>query len=155
MTKLGFYPSSIVSGGGSANVGTVLLDFGAFPGAVSASVAITGQAGILASSLVEAWVLPLDTADHSADEHMMETLGVFAATIVAGVGFTVYGFNTNQRMQDQSNIARDLGFASVRDRSGPGPGRAQAGQLLNDMIVDKRNQGTFLYGLWSVGWRWT
>lgn len=76
--------------------GTATLDFGAFPGASDASVAVTGQAAIVAGSLVEAWLRPVATADHSADEHMVETLKVVAGNISAGVGFTIYGFNTGQ-----------------------------------------------------------
>lgn len=73
--------------------GTTTLDFGAFPGASDASVAVTGQASILSGSLVEAWLLPAATADHSADEHRVETLDVVAGLIVAGTGFTIYGMN--------------------------------------------------------------
>jgi len=71
--------------------GTVLLDFGAFPGLTDATVDVTGQAGIGAGSLVEAWIWPAATADHTADEHWLEELQVFAGNVVAGVGFTVYG----------------------------------------------------------------
>jgi hypothetical protein len=71
--------------------GTATLTFGAFPGASDASVAVTGQAGILSGSLVEAWVLPAATADHTADEHIVEELSVLAGNVVAGTGFTVYG----------------------------------------------------------------
>lgn len=76
---------------GAQNIAT--LDFGTFPGKSDASVVITGQASILAGSLVEAWLLPAATADHSADEHLIETLDVFAGNIVAGTGFTIYGIN--------------------------------------------------------------
>ena len=76
--------------------GTTTIDFGAFPGTSDTSVAVTGQAGIVAGSLVEAWIRPVATADHSADEHMVETLKVFAGNIVAATGFTIYGFNTSQ-----------------------------------------------------------
>jgi hypothetical protein len=76
--------------------GTATLDFGAFPGASDAAAAVTGQAGILAGSKVEAWLLPAATADHSADEHLVETLKVFAGAIVAGTGFTVAGVNDCQ-----------------------------------------------------------
>jgi hypothetical protein len=76
--------------------GTATLDFGAFPGTSDTSVAITGQALIVAGSLVEAWIRPVATADHSADEHMMETLKVIAGNIVAGTGFTIFALNTNQ-----------------------------------------------------------
>ncbi len=61
--------------------GTAALDFGAFPGKSDASVAVTGQAGIVSGSLVEAWIRPEATADHTADEHMLETLKVFAGNI--------------------------------------------------------------------------
>jgi len=79
-----------------ATQGTAVLDFGAFPGAADASVVVTGQAGITAGSLVEAWVsLASATTDHSIDEHLLETIKVSAGNIVAGVGFTIYGVNTN------------------------------------------------------------
>jgi hypothetical protein len=75
--------------------GTTTIDFGAFPGKSDASVAVTGQAGIVAGSLVEAWIRPVATADHTDTEHMVETIKVFAADIVAGTGFTIYAFNTS------------------------------------------------------------
>lgn len=71
--------------------GTALLDFGAAPGVSDTTFAVVGQAGILSGSLVEAWVLPAATADHTADEHWAEELMVFAGNITAGVGFTIYG----------------------------------------------------------------
>jgi hypothetical protein len=76
--------------------GTATLDFGAFPGGSDASVAVTGQASIATNSEVEAWVQPTAaTADHSVDEHYLETLKVVAdaSSIVAGTGFTIRGFN--------------------------------------------------------------
>ena len=65
------------------------MDFGAFPGASHTSIAVTGQAAILATSIVQAWIRPVATADHTADEHMVETIRVEAGDLVAGVGFTV------------------------------------------------------------------
>lgn len=70
--------------------GTTTVDFGTFPGATDTSVAITGQAGILSGSLVGVWMLPVATADHSADEHRVEPISLVADTIVAGTGFTIY-----------------------------------------------------------------
>jgi hypothetical protein len=75
--------------------GIALLDFGAFPGGSDASVVVTGQSGIQAASTVKAWLQPAVTSDHSADEHIVETLEVFAGNIVAGTGFTIYGVNTS------------------------------------------------------------
>lgn len=76
--------------------GTAVLDFGSFPGKSDTSVAVIGQTGIVAGSLVEAWMRPVASADHSADEHLVETLKVVAGNIVAGTGFTIYGLNASQ-----------------------------------------------------------
>lgn len=58
---------------------SVSLNFGAYPGAHSATVDVTGQTGFTAASLAEAWIVPVATADHSADEHRLEELDVKAA----------------------------------------------------------------------------
>lgn len=76
--------------------GTTVLDFGAFPGKSDASVDVLGQGGILSVSAVEAWIRPVATGDHTADEHRLETLAVMAGNIVSGQGFTIYGRNTSQ-----------------------------------------------------------
>lgn len=70
--------------------GTATLDFGTFPGATDASVAVAAPT-IAAGSLVEAWIFPAVTADHSADEHWVDPPEVFAGNVQAGVGFTIYG----------------------------------------------------------------
>ena len=44
--------------------GTATLDFGAHPGAKEASVAVTGQAAISATSKVEAYVMADDVCVH-------------------------------------------------------------------------------------------
>lgn len=76
--------------------GSASLNFGAFPGSSHTTVAVTGQAAILAASLVEAWLLPAATVDHSTDEHVVESLRVMASDIVAGTGFTIHGVNSGQ-----------------------------------------------------------
>lgn len=76
--------------------GLTVLDFGAFPGTSDCSVAVAGQSEISTGSLVEAWIRPAATGDHSADEHLVETLKVMAGNIIAGVGFTIYGINSSQ-----------------------------------------------------------
>lgn len=73
--------------------GTTSINFGAFPGVSDTSVAVTGQAAILSGSLVEAFIFPAATADHSIDEHLVNPPRVVATTIVAGTGFTIYGFS--------------------------------------------------------------
>ena len=76
--------------------GTALLDFGVFPGASDASVFVSGQVGIVTTSLVEAWVRLEATSDHPIDEHRVETLALTAGGIVAGDGFWIYGRNTSE-----------------------------------------------------------
>lgn len=129
--------------GGSGNFGTALLDFGAFPGASDASVAVTGQAGIGASSKVNAWLFPADTADHTADEHILETLKVFAGNIVPGTGFTIYGVNSSQL-----NEALEPG-GGVRTT-----GLAIVGAAAEDGAPRIGGRGTLIYGKWNVAWQW-
>jgi len=129
--------------------GTADLDFGAFPGKSDASIVVTGQAGIAAGSLVEAWIRPVDTADHLADEHMVETLKVFAASIVAGTGFTIYGFNTSEIHEPL------MPPAAVRGRETAGqPTTDQGSQVSTDPLGGVGGTGTRLYGVWKVAWVW-
>lgn len=76
--------------------GSALLDFGAHavPGLADASVDVS-SATITSTALVEAWIFPSSSADHTPDEHMVEELKVFAGNISSGVGFTIYGFDTS------------------------------------------------------------
>lgn len=71
--------------------GTAVLDFGASP-AESASVAVTGQAAILAGSHVEAFFMRETTGDNGVDEHeeAAALCPLVCGAIVAGTGFTIY-----------------------------------------------------------------
>jgi len=57
--------------------GQVEIDFGAHPGAIEKEVDVA-TGGVVATSLVEAWLHPDTTTDHSVDEHVavMDTLVV-------------------------------------------------------------------------------
>jgi hypothetical protein len=89
-----------------AGTGTVSLNFGAFPGKTDATVAVTGQAGIGAGSLVEAWIFPAATTEHTADEHWVENIQVTAGNVVAGTGFTIYGRTLDiSRLYGNFNVA--------------------------------------------------
>lgn len=66
------------------------LDFGAFPGASNASISVAAPE-VKADTIVEAWLYPKATDDHSADEHLAEPIRVHASTCTAGVGFTITG----------------------------------------------------------------
>lgn len=109
-----------------ATQGSATLDFGAFPGSPTASLAITGQTGIGGSALVECWVMPVATADHSADEHIIDPPEVEAGTVIAGTGFTIYGsaFTSGQ-------------MAWVLGQSAP------------------QGAVVMIYGTWNIAWVWS
>lgn len=67
---------------------TAIVDFGSFPGSTHATVVVTGETNIVSGSKVEVWIDNLASADHTADEHLLENLRVGHSTIVAGTGFT-------------------------------------------------------------------
>lgn len=124
--------------------GTTTIDFGAFPGASDASVAVTGQASILGTSLAEAWIFPVATADHTADEHMVESFKVFATDIVAGVGFTIRAFNTSQLNENLEATAPQGKFFAVK----------AATSAFGVVVPNVGGIGTRIYGQWTVAWVW-
>lgn len=73
------------------------VDFGASPGAATASVAVTGQASIAAAGLVdiETWI---DSQESTSDskteatvrEHDAHGLRFLPGSVLAGTGFTIY-----------------------------------------------------------------
>lgn len=93
------------SGGGGPITGTATVNFGAFPGTSDASIAVTGQTGIVAGSIVNAHKRLVATADHSADEHWVEEWDVEAGNIQTGVGFTIFAKTRNKRLYGQWNLA--------------------------------------------------
>lgn len=73
--------------------GTATVDFGAHPGANEASVAVTGQTSISATSKVEAFVMGDDTSsNHTASDHRYfgSLANLTCGTPTAGTGFTIY-----------------------------------------------------------------
>ncbi len=90
---------------GAGTVGTAILDFGAFPGTDTATVLVTGQAAIVAGSVVDAWIRPTENTDHTVDEQRLEELDIDADTIVAGTGFTIFGRARGTPVFGQFNVA--------------------------------------------------
>jgi hypothetical protein len=73
--------------------GTATLDFGAHPGSNEASVAVTGQTGISATSKAEAFVMADDTtSNHTASDHryFAALAGLTCSTPEAATGFTIH-----------------------------------------------------------------
>lgn len=87
-----------------AQAGSAVVNFGAFPGSPDAQVAIIGQTGITAGSIVQAFIMPVTTVDHSIEEQMLEPLKVYAANIVPGTGFTIYAFADRDRLYGRFNV---------------------------------------------------
>ena len=104
--------------------GMVLLDFGPFPGTTD-TIALILDPNIQANSLVEAWIFPMSTADHSFEEHVVDPPEVVAGGVGAGFGFTIYG------------TAKSSIF-SLSDPAG----------------VRRVDQTARVYGTWNVAWRW-
>jgi hypothetical protein len=116
--------------------GTATLNFGGFPGSTDTSVLVTGQTGIVAGSLVEAWLVPVATGDHSADEHIADGPRVLAGNIVPGTGFTIYG----------------VGWPNVVQPVPDGIYRASRG--VRENYEEKGRTTPMPYGQWSVAWVW-
>jgi hypothetical protein len=106
--------------------GSAILNFGAFPGSVETTVDVTGQAGLTSASKVEAWVLPVATADHTVDEHRIERIRVIAQYKVDGE-LTIYGYD------NATPAWREVNYITGRN------GGAQSQRV---------------YGQFTVGWAW-
>ena len=125
---------------------TATLDFGAFPGASDASVFVSAPT-IGAGSLVEAWIFPAATTDHTADEHLVETIKVIAGGVQAGVGFTIYGVNTG-------TLTEPVAPQSPGRNTGTGQAFGAGIQDRGVAVNATGGLGTRVYGKWSVGWVW-
>lgn len=108
--------------------GSVEIDFGAWPGAVEDETDVSAT-GVIVTSLVEAWLVPLATADHTVDEHiaMIDSLRVQAR----------YLSNDNIRIRVQPVYPEQMVYIN------PEP-ILEAGQA----------QKVLTYGKWNVGWVW-
>lgn len=115
--------------------GNTTIDFGAFPGSSHTTATVTGQAGIVAGSSVEAWIRAEASADHTADEHVVETIAVIASSITAGTGFVIHAYNTNLLFERVAPLTAGRGQLEDGGYSGGGI-------------------GTRLYGVWNVSWVW-
>jgi hypothetical protein len=72
-------------------LGTSSIDFGSGKERQTASVAVTGQVAISATSVVSVVLGPGPTGEHSVDEHAMAStaMGLTVRNIIPGTGFTI------------------------------------------------------------------
>jgi hypothetical protein len=127
-----------------AGKGATEIDFGAFPGKSDASILVP-ETGVSShpTSIAEAWLVPVATADHTDDEHLVESIAVRAGPCVAGVGFTVYGWNTSQL--NEPLVPGGAGRAAS----------ATFGAQASDGMPRIGGMGTRIYGKWTVAWAWS
>lgn len=89
----------------TANVGTAVVDFGSPPADTIASVTVTGQGSILATSRILVEKRIEATTDHTQDETMIENWEPEVGNIVPGTGFTIYGKCTAGRTYGKFNVS--------------------------------------------------
>jgi hypothetical protein len=85
----------------ASGVGSTTIDFGAWPGSNEASVAVTGQTGISASTPVEAWLMAEAAGTHTLQD------ATYAARFISltvgapsGTSFTIYA-RSEHKMQGE------------------------------------------------------
>ena len=86
--------------------GTTTLDFGA--GATDKYLDITGQAGILAGSVVSADLLVADSTNNKAEDHALVNAKVRAGAITAGVGLRVRSFSFDAGFQPMAVLGESF-----------------------------------------------
>lgn len=111
--------------------GLAEVDFGAFPGAVEKEMDVA-TAGVVVTSLVEAWLVPDETTDHTVDEHiaMIDSLRVQGRYLSDG----------NIRLRVQPVYPQHDERKNPINKNGPGAYIGAQRQLA--------------HGKWSVGWVW-
>ena len=107
-THNGITDGSEASGSAVAAIGSMLEEAGVIGVYNVQCIGPDGQIkweDITAGSLVDAWLLPATTADHSSDEHLVDPIRVTVGNIVAGSGFTIYGYPADIQTFGQKTLA--------------------------------------------------
>ena len=109
---------------------------------------VTGQASILTSNLAEAWLVPVATAEHSEDEHMIAVglMDVIAGPIVAATGFPIVA-----TVRDIPQALRSSGQGNI---SAANATSAQNTRFLGNNAPSVGGEATRLYGRYTMGWVW-
>lgn len=86
-------------------VGSAVIDFGAYPGSNEASVTITGQAAILSTNSVEAWLMAEAQGTHTVNDAAYAALltSVSCGVPTNATGFTIYARST-EKLQGQFKV---------------------------------------------------
>ena len=116
--------------------GTATLDFGAFPGASVTNVAVVAT-GVISTSAVEAWIRPVATADHTAEDHMVVPMRVVGSYLSDG-NIRIMGFNTNDVMPPEERV----------------PVLSKIPLAGRNNVILKRAPSPMLVGQYNVWWAW-
>jgi len=119
--------------------GTATLDFGAFPGSNVAYTDVV-TAGVISTSAVEAWIRPVDTADHTAEDHVAAQMKVVGLYVSAG-NIRIYGINTNNVIPPIEGQPED-------------PFGGLSSKKLGRKINIARQSPPMFVGQFSVWWVW-
>lgn len=124
--------------------GSTTINFGAFPGAYEKSVDVA-TVGVVAASLIEAWVLPIATVDHTADEHIIERIKV------TGV------FLSNGNIRIWGRCDDSPAWTGINYQLGQAPPHTMTANTSNQRgggSTTHKAQAQRLYGQFTVGWVW-
>ena len=123
----GYAVYTMGAGGGTApSSGVAVIDFGSFPGSPSATTTVVAGAAADPNAVIDAWVVPIATADHSVEEHQGDPPLVSA--VVSGGNIVISG------------------FPSGRDLAVP-PGTAFGGANSKSPVGQRQ---LMPYGKWSI-----
>lgn len=148
-TNLSMSGTTLNAAAAAGNTGTAILDFGLHPGKSHASVVVTGQAAIVAGSIVQAWIRPVATADHTADEHLVVPIRIVAGNIVAGTGFTIHGFNSNPRSEPIVPPHSGATFYMITLTT------ISRRLIKAGSVLDPGGKVSRPHGQWTVAYRWS
>jgi hypothetical protein len=118
--------------------GTAILDFGAFPGSSVTTVDVAAT-GVVSTSAVEAWISPVASADHTAEDHMAAPLRVVGSYLSDG-NIRIMGFNTN-------DVMPPLEPQPISTNN-------TTGTLIRPKSVQARQNMPMLVGQFNVWWVW-
>ena len=74
--------------------GSTTINFGSFPGTSRAFTDVSGQTGLVSTTRIEAFVLPITTATKTDDEHRSSEINVIGYYKVDGT-LTIEGYNSS------------------------------------------------------------
>lgn len=85
----------------ASGIGQAVIDFGAWPGSNEASVTVTGQTGISASTPVEAWLMAEASGTHTLQDATYAARFIsLTCSAPSGTSFTIYA-RSEHKLQGQ------------------------------------------------------